>query len=159
MRRRCLGMTPKEWSKTRLVMAWLAAMAAVFCAAGVWVVGQAQYVNHYCTSDRVDQPTPANPEALGGRPAYLDGPLTVGCEYDGYSTVTVADPAPPCRCTGADRHGGLCRRGDAEVGAPRQAYADACNRERAVALTIARGSMEGCGHPHVPQSVLRNPVS
>ncbi len=69
-------------------------MAAVFCAAGVWVVGQAQYVNDYCTSDRVDQPTPANPEALGGRPAYLDGPLTVGCEYDGYSTVTVADPAP-----------------------------------------------------------------
>jgi hypothetical protein len=94
MRRRCLGMTLKEWSKTRLVVAWLATMAAALFAAGVWVVGQAQYINDYCTSDRVAQPTPADPEALGGRPAYLDEPVTVVCEYDGYSTATVTDPAP-----------------------------------------------------------------
>lgn len=91
---RCIGMTLREWSKTRLVVAWLATMAAAFCAAVVWVVGQAQYVHDYCTSDRVAQPTPANPEALGGRPAYLDGAVTVVCEYDGYPTVTVTDPAP-----------------------------------------------------------------
>lgn len=84
----------REWSKTRLVVASVATMAAALCAAVIWVVGQAQYINDYCTSDRVAQPTPADPEALGGRPAYLDGPVTVVCEYDGYPTVTVTDPAP-----------------------------------------------------------------
>jgi hypothetical protein len=54
---------------------------------------QAQYINDYCTT-RAPQPTPANPEALGWRPAYLDGPVTVVCEYDGYPTVTVTDPVP-----------------------------------------------------------------
>jgi hypothetical protein len=87
-------MTLREWSKTRLLMASLATMAAALLAAGVWVVGQAQYINDYCATGRVQQPTPANPEALGGRPAYLDGPVTVVCEYDGHPTVTVTDPAP-----------------------------------------------------------------
>jgi hypothetical protein len=87
-------MTSREWSKTRLLVACLATVAAALLAAGVWVVGKAQYINDYCTGDRVQQPTPASPEALGGRPAYLDGPVTVVCEYDGYLTVTVTDPAP-----------------------------------------------------------------
>ena len=87
-------MTSREWSKTRLLVACFATVTAALLASGVWGVGQAQYLNDYCTSDRVRQPTPASPEMLGGRPAYLDGPVTVVCEYDGYPTVTVTDPAP-----------------------------------------------------------------
>jgi len=87
-------MTFREWPKTRLIVACLGTLAAALLAAGVWVVGQAQYINDYCTTDRVNRPTQANPEALGGRPAYLDGPVTVVCEYDGYPTITVTDPAP-----------------------------------------------------------------
>lgn len=87
-------MTLRPWSKTRLLVASFATVAAALLASGYWVIGQAQYLNDYCTTDRVKQPTPANPEALGGRPAYLDGPVTVVCEYDGYPTVTVTDPAP-----------------------------------------------------------------
>jgi hypothetical protein len=87
-------MTLRPWSKLRLLVASLATVTAALLASGFWVVGQAQYLNDYCTTDRVQQPTPTNLEALGGRPAYLDGPVTVVCEYDGYPTVTVTDPAP-----------------------------------------------------------------
>jgi hypothetical protein len=81
------------WSPPRLVAAGLVTAIAGLIAAGVWTLLQAQYINDYCTT-RAPQPTPANPEVLGGRPAYLDGPVTVVCEYDGYPTVTVTDPVP-----------------------------------------------------------------
>jgi hypothetical protein len=34
------------------------------------------------------------PEALGGRPAYMDDPITIACEYDGFPTVYVTEPGP-----------------------------------------------------------------
>jgi hypothetical protein len=63
----------------------LGLLATVF-----WVLGQAQHINEYCTS-RVQQPMP---EPTGGRPAYMDGPWTVVCEYDGAPTVEYFEPLP-----------------------------------------------------------------
>jgi hypothetical protein len=79
---------------TRFAVPWVATTSAdLTLAAGIWVVGQAQYINDDCTT-RAPQPNPANPEALGGRPAYLDGPVTIRCEYDQFPAVEVTGPLP-----------------------------------------------------------------
>lgn len=40
------------------------------------------------------QPEPLTPEGISGRPAYLDGPVSVRCEYDALSDIVVTDPLP-----------------------------------------------------------------
>lgn len=78
----------------RLVVAGVATVLTSLLAAGLWAVGQAQYTNDYC-STRVPEPeSPSSPEAVGGRPAYMDGPVTIRCEYDHFPTVTVIEPLP-----------------------------------------------------------------
>jgi hypothetical protein len=68
----------------------LCAVAAI----GLWVVGQARYTEDYCQT-RVDEPAaPAGVEGLSGRPAYLDGPVTIRCDYDQVPDLTVTDPLP-----------------------------------------------------------------
>ncbi len=62
-------------------------------AAGLWVVGQAQYLEDYCFT-RVEPPEASPPEALSGRPAYWDDPVTVACEFDGFPTIYTTEPAP-----------------------------------------------------------------
>lgn len=62
-------------------------------AAALWVVGQAHYLEDYCHT-RVDPPKASPPEALSGRPAYWDNPVTVACEFDGFPTVYTTEPAP-----------------------------------------------------------------
>jgi hypothetical protein len=78
-------------SVLRLTAAGLVTLLACMVAAVFWIVSQAQYTNDYCTT-RASRPEPANPEALGGRPAYMDGPYTIVCEYDGYPTLEIFDP-------------------------------------------------------------------
>ena len=80
-------------SLTRLLVAGAVTVFAGLLAAALWAVSSAQYLGGYCTS-RASQPTPANPESLGGRPAYMPNPVTVRCEYDGFPTVDVIDPMP-----------------------------------------------------------------
>jgi hypothetical protein len=75
------------------MLAALAAAVAAVVAIGIWTLGQAQYLNDYCTT-RVQPPQGATPESVGGRPAFLEGLTTVRCEYDGQPTVTVTDPLP-----------------------------------------------------------------
>jgi hypothetical protein len=77
----------------RLLVAVGVTTVVALLAAGVWAVGQAQYLNDYCTT-RAPQPETATPEGIGGRPAYLDGLTTVRCEYDNLPAVTVTDPMP-----------------------------------------------------------------
>ncbi len=74
----------------RLAAAGLGTLLVGLVAAVFWVLAQAQYVNDYCTS-RAPQPSP---EPTGGRPAYMDGPWTVVCEYDGMQTVEITEPGP-----------------------------------------------------------------
>lgn len=63
-------------------------------AFGLWVVGQARYTEDYCQT-RVDAPAaPPGVEGLSGRPAYLDGPVTIRCEYDQVPNLAVTDPLP-----------------------------------------------------------------
>ena len=78
---------------TRVLLAGFATLLASLLAAGFWTLGQAQYLNDYCQT-RAPQPQPLTPEGLSGRPAYLDGPVTVRCEYDGLPAVVVTDPLP-----------------------------------------------------------------
>jgi hypothetical protein len=80
-------------SLPRLLVAAAMSAVAALSAAACWAIFQAQYVNDYCTT-RVPQPVPANPEALGGRPAYMPNPVTIRCEYDRFPTVDVMDPMP-----------------------------------------------------------------
>lgn len=75
-----------------LVAAFITGVAALL-AAGLWVVGQAQYLEDYCHT-RVDPPEASPPEALSGRPAYWDNPVTVACEFDGFPTIYTTEPAP-----------------------------------------------------------------
>ncbi len=43
----------------------------------------------------VDEPAaPPGVEGLSGRPAYLDGPVTIRCEHDQVPDLTVTDPLP-----------------------------------------------------------------
>jgi hypothetical protein len=82
-----------ERSMPRLVVAGLTTLITGLLAAGLWVVAQAQYLNDYC-SNRAPQPKPSAPEALDGRPAHLDGPVTVRCDYDDFPAVVVTDALP-----------------------------------------------------------------
>ena len=83
-------------SVLRLVVAGVVTLLAGLVAAVFWIVGQAQYFNEYCTMHSRNQPEPLSslsPEAgMGGRPAYMDGPITVVCEYDCHPTVREIAP-------------------------------------------------------------------
>ena len=84
------------WSGRRVLRPTVAALASVLAgllAAGLWTVAQAQYLNDYC-STRAPQPHAPTPESLDGRPAYLDGPATVRCDYDALPDVVVTDALP-----------------------------------------------------------------
>lgn len=78
---------------TRLVVASVVTIAAGLLAVGLWAVGQAQYTNDYCQS-KAPQPASSTPEGVGGRPGYLDGPLTIRCEYHRAPAVEVTDLLP-----------------------------------------------------------------
>lgn len=78
----------------RLAGAILASLVCAVVAFGLWVVGQARYTEDYCQT-RVDAPAaPPGVEGLSGRPAYLDGPVTIRCEYDQVPNLAVTDPLP-----------------------------------------------------------------
>jgi hypothetical protein len=77
----------------RLGVAVVVTLLAGLLAAGFWAVGQAQYLNDYC-STQAPRPKAPTPEALDGRPAYLDSPMTVRCEYHNLPTVVVIEPLP-----------------------------------------------------------------
>jgi hypothetical protein len=77
----------------RLAVAGLGTLFIGLVAAVFWVLAQAQYMNDYCTT-RAPRPEPPMSEATGGRPAYMDGPWTVVCEYDGMPTVEIAELFP-----------------------------------------------------------------
>jgi amino acid transporter len=77
----------------RLLGATVVTGFVALLSALAWLIGQAQYINDYCTT-RAPQPITTPPEALGGRPAYMDDPITVACEYDGFPTVYVTEPGP-----------------------------------------------------------------
>lgn len=73
----------------RFLAAAVVTLLTALLAALSWLLGQAQYINDYCTT-RAPQP----PEVVGGRPAYMSDPITVACEFDGYPTVYVTEPGP-----------------------------------------------------------------
>lgn len=77
----------------RLLAATVVTGFVALLSALAWLIAQAQYINDYCTT-RTPQPITSPPEALGGRPAYMHGPMTVACEYDGFPTVYVTEPGP-----------------------------------------------------------------
>lgn len=77
----------------RFVLAALVTSVAALLATGLLVFGQAQYVQDYCHT-RVEPPATFPPEALSGRPAYWDNPVTVACEFDGFPTIYTTDPGP-----------------------------------------------------------------
>lgn len=90
-------LTPGPITRTtkvlRLAAAGVGTLLVGLVAAVSWVLARARYTNDYCTS-RAPRPEPPMPEATGGRPAYMDGPWTVVCEYDGRPTVEVIEPLP-----------------------------------------------------------------
>jgi hypothetical protein len=80
-------------SVLRLAVAGLITLLVGLVAAGFWTVGQAQYFNEYCSMHSPNRPElknytdlpngqPVFPESFSGGPAYMDGPVTVVCEYD-----------------------------------------------------------------------------
>lgn len=75
------------------LMAGFITSAAALMATGLWLVGQAQYLEDYCPT-RVDPPEASTPEALSGRPAHWEDPVTVACEFDGFPTIYATEPAP-----------------------------------------------------------------
>lgn len=75
----------------RWTLAILTVTATSLVAAGVWMLGQARYLEDYCLA-RIEPPSTTAPEALSGRPAYLRDPWTVACEFDGLPTVYTTDP-------------------------------------------------------------------
>lgn len=77
----------------RYLLAALITCVAALLAAGLWVLGQAQYVQDYCHT-RVEPPTTRPPEALSGRPAYWDNLVTIACAFDGFPTIYTTDPVP-----------------------------------------------------------------
>jgi len=89
-RGRCRGVRVETPSVARVAAAFVATLAAALFATGLCVVGQAQYTEDYCQT-RAPQP---DSEALSGRPGYLDGPVTIRCEYDQVPVVEVTDPLP-----------------------------------------------------------------
>lgn len=92
-RRRCRGVTAETLSVARVAAALVATITAALFATGLWVVGQAQYTEDYCHT-RAPQLPVADSEGLSGRPGYLDGPVTMRCEYDQVPAVEVTDPLP-----------------------------------------------------------------
>jgi hypothetical protein len=81
-------------SVLRLAAAGLVTLFLGLVAAAFWVVAQDRYLEDYCAW-RAPQPEAPTPEALDHRPAYLDGPFTVVCDYhDGLPTVRVFEPFP-----------------------------------------------------------------
>jgi hypothetical protein len=80
-------------SVLRLAAAGLVSLFLGLVAAVFWIVAQAQYTNDYCSRPGV-QPEASPPESASGRPAYLDGPWTVVCEYDKYPTIEIFEPGP-----------------------------------------------------------------
>ena len=91
-----MGPSTGKRSVLRLVAASLVTLLAGLVATVFWIVGQAQYLNEYCHLHAREQPKPTPPEleALSGRPAYLDGPMTVVCEYDQFPTIREIAPIP-----------------------------------------------------------------
>lgn len=83
----------REHALPRTLLASFVTGVAALLAAGFWVVGQGQYLQDYCFT-RVEPPQTSPPEALSGRPAYWADPVTVACEFDGFSTVYTTEPAP-----------------------------------------------------------------
>lgn len=77
----------------RLHLTVFIASVAALLAAGLRVVGQAQYLEDYCHT-RVEPPDASPPETLSGRPAYWDNPVTVACEFDRYPTIYTTEQAP-----------------------------------------------------------------
>ena len=77
----------------RILLASFLTGVAALLAAGFWVVGQGQYLQDYCFT-RVELPQTSPPEALSGRPAHWADPVTVACEFDGFSTIYTTGPAP-----------------------------------------------------------------
>ncbi len=78
----------------RLVAAGVATVLTSLLAAAFWAGGLGQYTNDYCSTRAPRPEWPSNPEAVDGRPAYMDGPVTIRCEYDHFPTVTVIEPLP-----------------------------------------------------------------
>lgn len=54
----------------RLAAAGVATLLAGLAAAAFWILARARYANDYCFT-LVEQPESANPETVGGRPAYM----------------------------------------------------------------------------------------
>ena len=69
-------------------------LGCALLAAGLWVVGQARYTEDYCHTRAPEPATPPGFEGLSGRPGYLDGPVTIRCEYDPVPDIAVTDPLP-----------------------------------------------------------------
>jgi hypothetical protein len=65
-------------------------LSTALCGA-FWVLGLAQYRDNYCVTRA---PLPAG-EPGEVRTAYLDGPLTIRCEWlDPKATIEIFDPFP-----------------------------------------------------------------
>jgi TRAP-type C4-dicarboxylate transport system permease small subunit len=69
----------------RLLAASVVTGFVALVSALAWLIGQAQYLNDYCTT-RAPLALTSAPEALGGRPAYMDDPITVACEFASHGT-------------------------------------------------------------------------
>lgn len=72
----------------------ICSLGSALLAAGLWVVGQAQYTEDYCRTRAPQPEAPPGVEGLSGRPGYLDGPVTIRCEYDQVADVAVVDALP-----------------------------------------------------------------
>ena len=57
-------------------------------------MGQARYSEDYCHTRAPEPAAPAGVEGLSGRPGYLDGLVTIRCEYDQVPDVVATDPLP-----------------------------------------------------------------
>ena len=80
---------------TRMFVASLVVLACLAVCSIAWAVGVADYTEDYCTS-RTDPPTIGGSlEGTSGRPGYMDGPLTVRCDWDRPNvTQEIFDPRP-----------------------------------------------------------------
>lgn len=87
-------MSDRARRAARLVGAVVFSLACAVLATGLWVVGRARYTEDYCQTRAPEPATPPGIEGLSGRPAYLDGPFTIRCEYDQVPDLAVTDPLP-----------------------------------------------------------------
>lgn len=90
--RRALNVAPKLLI-ARSSAAALITLVVMLTALGIAVIGQGQYVDDYCIT-RVPAPKGMTEATGGGRPAYLDNPITIRCDYDHFPSVTVTDLFP-----------------------------------------------------------------